>query len=88
MLNRRRMLLGGAALAAVTAVAGVPFALRAQSDKVGRKVMAWLKANALPLATAEPGSSFQDLEPFRAMIGNARIVSRGEATHGTREGAT
>jgi len=47
--------------------------------------IAWLKANAIPLATAEPGSGFEDLEPLRATIGNARVVGLGEATHGTRE---
>src|SRR5262245_17557624 len=91
MLNRRRLLLGGTGLAAATAAASVPFAASARSlllaadSKAGEEVVAWLKANALPLATAEPGSGFHDLEPLRAVIGNARIVSLGETTHGTRE---
>lgn len=45
----------------------------------------WLKANAIPFETAEPNSSFEDLMPFKDMIGNARFVALGEATHGTHE---
>ncbi len=45
----------------------------------------WLKVNAIPFDTAEPNSNFEDLMPLREMIGNARIVALGEATHGTHE---
>jgi erythromycin esterase len=83
MLNRRRLLFSGAAIAAVTA-ASVPFAFSGDSP-AGEEVIAWLKANAVPLATTEPGSGFQDIEFLRPIIGRARIVSIGEATHGTSE---
>src|SRR5262245_28688700 len=84
-MNRRRLLLGGVALAGVAAAAG-GYVLYGPSDThAGPDVIAWLKANAIPLATAEPGGDFKDLEPLRAVIGNARIVAMGEATHGTRE---
>jgi erythromycin esterase len=46
---------------------------------------AWLKKAAIPLATTEPGKDTKDLEPFRKLVGDARIVSLGEGTHGTRE---
>lgn len=46
---------------------------------------AWIKANAIPLATTEPGHGFPDMQPLKKMIGNARVVSLGEATHGTHE---
>src|SRR5215813_8159631 len=89
MLSRRQMFLRATALAGAAAVASLPFALAAygrEGDaKVGVDVVAWLKANALPLATTEPGSSFHDLEPFRARLAKARIVGLGETTHGTRE---
>src|SRR5450755_3321274 len=48
-------------------------------------VVEWIRSAAIPLATAEPRHGFKDLEPLRGIIGNARIVSLGEATHGTRE---
>src|SRR5271169_2485691 len=45
----------------------------------------WIRDNAVPLATVEAGRGFADLERMRRIIGGARIVSLGEATHGTRE---
>jgi erythromycin esterase len=45
----------------------------------------WIRANAIPLTTAEAGHGFDDMQPLKKVIGNARIVSLGEATHGTRE---
>lgn len=45
----------------------------------------WLKTNAIPFDTTEPNDSFEDLMPLKGIIGNARIVALGEATHGTHE---
>src|SRR5262245_44779756 len=90
MLNRRQALLGGTALAAAAASSGVP-PLTARAGRlpgtppVSEEVIAWLKANALTLVSAEPGAGSRDLEPLRATLANARIVALGEATHGTRE---
>jgi erythromycin esterase len=82
VVTRRRVLLAGAAVAAV---AGGYYVFDRWETRASPEVVAWLKANAIPLATAEPGGGMQDLEPLRTVIGNARIVSMGEATHGTRE---
>jgi len=45
----------------------------------------WLATNAIRLDTVEAGHGFADLQPLKAVIGPARIVALGEATHGTRE---
>ncbi len=45
----------------------------------------WAKQHAMTMRTAEPGSGFDDLRPLRRLIGNARVVGMGEATHGTHE---
>src|SRR5687768_8995436 len=47
--------------------------------------VAWLKANAIEVKTVDAGTGFADLQKLKAAIGGARIVSLGEATHGTRE---
>ena len=49
------------------------------------EVVDWIRARAIPLASVTAGTGFADLEPLRGIIGDARIVSLGEATHGTRE---
>ena len=45
----------------------------------------WIRTNAIRLSTTEAGHGFADMQPLKALVGNARIVSLGEATHGTRE---
>src|SRR5262249_25355079 len=89
MLNRRQMLLRGSACAA--ALASLSRALPARAREMGERepagsdVVAWIRNNALPLATAEPRTPFHDLAPLRARLAEARVVGLGESTHGTRE---
>ena len=49
------------------------------------ELLAWLRKNAHPLQSAIPTENNEDLEPLKAMIGDARVVALGEATHGTSE---
>ncbi len=71
---------------AMLPVAPLTLAAPAPQDPLERDaVLAWVKQNALPIATPEAGHGFEDLEPLAEVIGDARIVSLGEATHGTRE---
>ena len=48
-------------------------------------VKSWLAANAIRLSTVEAGHGFADMQPLKKIVGEARVVSLGEATHGTRE---
>lgn len=45
----------------------------------------WICANAIRLKTVEAGHGFDDMKPLKKVVGEARIVSLGEATHGSRE---
>ena len=45
----------------------------------------WARTHALPLETLEPGSDTADLQPLKAMIGDARIIGFGEGMHDTHE---
>jgi erythromycin esterase len=50
-----------------------------------QQVLSWLRRHAIPLAGVEAGLGFADLQSLKTVIGSARIVALGEATHGTRE---
>ncbi len=45
----------------------------------------WVSKTAVPFATVSPRSGFDDMLGVKAVIGDARVVALGEATHGTRE---
>ena len=55
------------------------------TDEKDTAAMQWLRQNAIPLEGVEVGHGFDDLQPVGKIVGNARIVELGEATHGTRE---
>jgi erythromycin esterase-like protein len=45
----------------------------------------WARKSAIPLRTFNPADGLADLQPLKTIVGNARIVAVGEATHGTHE---
>ena len=48
-------------------------------------VVDWMQSRAIPLRTVSAGSGFEDMRGLASLVGGARIVALGEATHGTRE---
>ena len=60
--------------------------VRIAREKANAKATkSWLAANAIRLNTVEAGHGFVDMQPLKKIIGDARVVSLGEATHGSRE---
>jgi erythromycin esterase len=45
----------------------------------------WLRNASFPFTTDDPDVPSSDLDPLRPLVGDAKIVALGEATHGTRE---
>ena len=60
---------------------GIP-ALVAQQNE---SPVDWVRGHAIRLTTVEAGHGLADLQPLESVVGDARIVSLGEATHGSRE---
>jgi len=57
----------------------------AQLSNAPSAVIDFFRNSAMPLATTDPDADLKDLEQLRPVVGDARIVAMGEATHGTRE---
>jgi erythromycin esterase-like protein len=76
-MTTHRLFAFGLALAVITTLA--------QGSAPTPAQLAWLKANAIEVKTVDAGTGFADLQQLKAAVGSARIVSLGEATHGTRE---
>jgi erythromycin esterase len=51
------------------------------STEEAAELHTWLKENAVHLNSIEAGSGFDDMQPLKAIIGEARIVALGEAAH-------
>ena len=63
----------------------LPWALLVALGSSAPEPEAWIRAHAIPIQTVEAGHGFDDLQPLAKVVGDARIVALGEATHGTRE---
>ncbi|MET9882095.1 erythromycin esterase family protein [Streptomyces sp. NPDC006430] len=85
----RRRLLATAAIAAGAVLA--PVAVQAATVDTGHTVggkqdpVRVLERAAHPLRATEPGGDTADLRALSAMIGDAKVVGLGEATHGSHE---
>lgn len=55
------------------------------SPDIATEIVQWLDSNIVPFETVEPGDDRTDLAALAEIVGDARIVALGEATHGTRE---
>lgn len=69
------------------AYASIPSVTTGSADRRSndQPVVDWIGKHAVRLQTPEAGHGFADMTPLKKMIGNVRIVSLGEATHGSRE---
>jgi len=45
----------------------------------------WIKSNAHEIKTVDADNGFEDLQPFKRILKDVRVVALGEATHGTSE---
>jgi erythromycin esterase len=50
-----------------------------------QEVVDWIAAHAIALSTPKAEHGLDDIAPIGKLIGKARVVGLGEATHGTRE---
>lgn len=55
------------------------------AGEVPEPVRAWLATAATPITSFAPDAPLTDLEPLRKIVGAARLVGLGEATHGSSE---
>jgi erythromycin esterase len=56
-----------------------------QPERIDKQVVEWINTNAYPLATTDPDAAIDDLAPLEAIVGPAKVVGLGEATHGSHE---
>src|SRR5262249_476151 len=48
-------------------------------------IIQWLQQNAMPIEHIEMGNGFDDLQPLKTILKDAKVVAIGEATHGMSE---
>lgn len=87
VIGRRRLLAATAGLATTALLAPAAAAAPAPTGTNGQQAEALcaLERAAHPLRSTEPGGNTTDLRALDAMIGEAKVVGLGEATHGSHE---
>ncbi|WP_405408010.1 erythromycin esterase family protein [Streptomyces decoyicus] len=91
--NRKRISRRGLLVTAMVAMGAVLVPVAVQATTAGTADRAGAKQNpvraleqaAHPLRSAEPGRNTADLRALGSMIGDAKVVGLGEATHGSHE---
>lgn len=85
-MSRHRLLVV-VGLTAATACGSEPITLPIDPEpvEVPAAATAWLQANAIPFGGTFLDAPHTDIEPLREIVGDARVVSLGENTHGTRD---
>jgi len=76
--------------AVLASAAGAAVALAQRTDTIrpmapSDAISEWIRRAAIPLSTPVAGHGFDDMASLKKIVGGARIVALGEATHGTRE---
>jgi erythromycin esterase len=74
-----------AASSAATAALTVTPSHTPDGSGIPPAALAWLRQNAIPLTTTQPGDDLAGLAPLKGIVGNARVIVLGEGTHGTHE---
>ncbi|MGH1284884.1 erythromycin esterase family protein [Bacillus toyonensis] len=60
-------------------------AVEDSAQSIQKNIVKSIQSQAHPLKTIEPSKPFEDLKPFKKMIGSAQYVGLGENTHGSSE---
>ncbi len=63
----------------------VELAATTTTQNASEAFVAWAREHAIPIATSEPGRGFEDLQPIKTLVGDARIVGLGESVHSAHE---
>ncbi|MFF7635038.1 erythromycin esterase family protein [Kitasatospora sp. NPDC008050] len=85
-MGRRPLLMAAAATVGALVVPTQAFAAeKAPAKPDAQDPVRALERAARPLRSTQPGSGTADLRPLGAMIGEAKVVGLGEATHGSHE---
>lgn len=61
------------------------FQFKTDTSLINKPFVSWAKAHAFTLQNADNAVGYNDLQPFKKMIGNARVVGLGEPSHGLHE---
>jgi len=72
-------------LFAVALILSLNFIFINRANCQNQTAIKWLDDNSIKIKTVEAENGFEDLMPLKSILKDKRIVSLGEATHGTKE---